>query len=177
MAEDHFLPEIISIENQEILREGKVGELVMTSLTKEAMPIIRYRTGDITCINYEPCACGRTHARIDKIKGRVDDMIIVKGVNVFPSQVENAIAGIAALSPHYMLVVQRDGIMDSLEVKLELKQNPQLMGCEEKHRLETILYARLRSLLGLRVKVTLVAPKSLERFQGKAKHVIDLRNI
>ncbi len=177
VAEDHFLPEIISIENQEILGEGKVGELVMTSLTKEAMPIIRYRTGDITCINYEPCACGRTHARIDKIKGRVDDMIIVKGVNVFPSQVENAIAGITALSPHYMLVVQRDGIMDSLEVKLELKQNPQFMGCEEKHRLETMLYTKLRSLLGLRVKVTLVAPKSLERFQGKAKHVIDLRNI
>lgn len=177
VAEDHFLPEIISTENQEILEEGNVGELVMTSLTKEAMPIIRYRTGDITCINYEPCACGRTHARIDKIKGRVDDMIIVKGVNVFPSQVENAIAGIATLSPHYMLVLQRDGVMDSLEVKLELKKHPQLMSCEEKNQLQTTLQARMRSMLGLRVKVTLVAPKSLERFQGKAKRVVDLRNI
>ena len=121
MAEDHFIPEVISTKNQGPVEDGKVGELVMTSLTKEAMPVIRYRTGDLTRLHMEPCACGRTHARIEKLKGRLDDMIIIKGVNVFPGQIEYAIRGVEGLSPQYMLIAYRDGVMDALEVQIETK--------------------------------------------------------
>ncbi len=176
LAEDHFLPEILDSETLEPLAPGETGELVMTSLTKEALPIIRYRTKDITCLNYEPCACGRTHVRMDKIKGRADDMIIIKGVNVFPSQVESAISGIPEVGPHYMLVLHRDGVMDSLEVQVELTSAEVLESFSELKRVEKTIGSRLQSVLGLRAKVSLVEPKSLERFQGKAKRIIDLRN-
>lgn len=176
LAEDHFLPEILDSDTLEPLAPGETGELVMTSLTKEALPIIRYRTKDITCLNYEPCECGRTHVRMDKIKGRVDDMIIIKGVNVFPSQVESAISGIPEVGPHYMLVLHREGVMDSLEVQVELTSAEVLESFSELKRVEKTIGSRLQSVLGLRAKVSLVEPKSLERFQGKAKRIIDLRN-
>ena len=144
-------------------------------MTKEALPIIRYRTRDITRLNYEPCACGRTHVRMDKIKGRADDMIIIKGVNVFPSQVESAISGIPEVGPHYMLVLRREGVMDSLEVQIELTSADVLESFAELKRVEKTISSRLQSVLGLRAKVSLVEPKTLERFQGKAKRIIDLR--
>lgn len=176
IAEDHFLPEIIGIESSEKKKENEVGELVMTSLTKEAMPIIRYRTGDITSINYCPCECGRTHARIAPIRGRVDDMVIVKGVNVFPAQIEHVLETIKEIGPHYMIIVKRDGIMDSIEVQTELLKKRKNMNESDLKRLEESLKARLRSVLGLRVEVCLLEPKSLERFQGKACRVVDLRS-
>ena len=176
LAEDHFLPEIIDSETLQPLAPGETGELVMTSLTKEALPILRYRTKDITSLNYEPCACGRTHVRMDKIKGRSDDMVIIKGVNVFPSQVESAISGIPEVGPHYMLVLHRDGVMDSLEVQVELTSADVLESFSELKRVEKTIGSRLQSVLGLRAKVSLVEPKSLERFQGKAKRIIDLRD-
>ena len=176
LAEDHFLPEIIDSATLQPLAPGETGELVMTSLTKEALPILRYRTKDITCLNYEPCECGRTHVRMDKIKGRADDMVIIKGVNVFPSQVESAISGIPEVGPHYMLVLHRDGVMDSLEVQVELTSADVLESFSELKRVEKTIGSRLQSVLGLRAKVSLVEPKSLERFQGKAKRIIDLRD-
>ncbi len=176
LAEDHFLPEIIDSDTLQPLAPGETGELVMTSLTKEALPILRYRTKDITCLNYEPCECGRTHVRMDKIKGRADDMVIIKGVNVFPSQVESAISGIPEVGPHYMLVLHRDGVMDSLEVQVELTSADVLESFSELKRVEKTIGSRLQSVLGLRAKVSLVEPKSLERFQGKAKRIIDLRD-
>ena len=136
LAEDHFLPEIIDSDTLQPLAPGETGELVMTSLTKEALPILRYRTKDITCLNYEPCECGRTHVRMDKIKGRADDMVIIKGVNVFPSQVESAISGIPEVGPHYMLVLHRDGVMDSLEVQVELTSADVLESFSELKRVE-----------------------------------------
>lgn len=175
-AEDHFLPEIINSDTLDVLAPGETGELVVTSLTKEALPIIRYRTKDITRLNYEPCECGRTHVRIDKIKGRTDDMIIIKGVNVFPSQVESAISGIPEVGPHYMLVLHREGVMDSLEVQIELTSAEVLESFGELKRVEKTIASRLNSVLGLKVKVSLVEPKTLERFQGKAKRILDLRD-
>lgn len=175
LAEDHFLPEIINSETLEPLAAGETGELVVTTLTKEAAPVLRYRTKDITRLNYEPCQCGRTHVRIDKIKGRTDDMIIIKGVNVFPSQVESAISGIPEVGPHYMLVLHKEGVMDALEVQVELTNADVLESFGELKRVEQTISSRLQSVLGLRAKVSLVEPKSLERFQGKAKRIIDMR--
>lgn len=175
LAEDHFLPEIINSETLEPVAAGETGELVVTTLTKEAVPVLRYRTKDITRLNYEPCECGRTHVRIDKIKGRTDDMIIIKGVNVFPSQVESAISGIPEVGPHYMLVLHKEGVMDALEVQVELTNADVLESFGELKRVEQTISSRLQSVLGLRAKVSLVEPKSLERFQGKAKRIIDMR--
>lgn len=175
VAEDHFIPEVISTKNQGPVEDGKVGELVMTSLTKEAMPVIRYRTGDLTRLHTEPCACGRTHARIEKLKGRLDDMIIIKGVNVFPGQVEYAIRGVEGLSPQYMLIAYRDGVMDALEVQIETKMPLRTMSRIECDHIKKLVAERLRSVIGLRVKITLLSPKSLERTQGKSRRVVDLR--
>lgn len=175
VAEDHFIPEVISTKNQGPVEDGKVGELVMTSLTKEAMPVIRYRAGDLTRLHMEPCACGRTHARIEKLKGRLDDMIIIKGVNVFPGQIEYAIRGVEGLSPQYMLIAYRDGVMDALEVQIETKMPLRTMSRIECDRIKKIVAERLRSVIGLRVKITLLSPKSLERTQGKSRRVVDLR--
>lgn len=176
LAEDHFIPEIIDSETCQVKGEGEAGELVITSLTKEAFPIIRYRTKDITRLNYEPCKCGRTHVRMDKIMGRSDDMLIIKGVNVFPSQIESAIVGMKEVGPHYMLFVHREGIMDSLEVHIELTDDSALERYQDLERIEENIKSRLHSVLGLNAKVRLVEPRSLQRFEGKAKRVIDLRN-
>ncbi|MCX7615035.1 MAG: phenylacetate--CoA ligase [Clostridiales bacterium] len=176
IAEDHFFAEIINPETGENVPDGEYGELVVTTLTKEAFPILRYRTRDITRLIKEPCACGRTHARIEKIRGRSDDMLIIKGVNVFPSQIESVIIGMDYVGPHYLLVVRREGFMDTLEVQLELIDAALLERFSELEALQKKVKEKLRSVLGLDAKVSLVQPMTIERFQGKAKRVVDLRN-
>ena len=174
--EDCFIPEIIDTETGEVLPEGEVGELVITPLFKEAMPILRYRTGDITRLNYEPCACGRTHVRMDKVMGRTDDMLIIKGVNVFPSQIESALLEVKGVGPHYLLVVRRENFMDTLEVQVEMADPSMLERFAELQNLERAVRHQLQTVLGLDAKMRLVDQGSIERFQGKAKRVIDLRN-
>ncbi len=173
--EDSFLCEIVDPETLEQKGEGDSGELLVTTLTKEGMPLLRYRTKDITRINYEPCKCGRTLARMDKTTGRTDDMIKIRGVNVFPSQVESALLGIDKIGPHYMLIVRREGFHDTLEVQVEMIDSSVLEKFSELEALHNTIKHKIKTVLGIDIKVTLVAPKTLERFQGKAKHVTDLR--
>ncbi|MBQ3416466.1 MAG: phenylacetate--CoA ligase [Ruminococcus sp.] len=175
-AEDHFLPEIINTDTGERLDEGEVGELVVTTLTKRGMPVLRYRTKDITKLSYQPCSCGRTHCRMSKTMGRTDDMLIIKGVNVFPTQIENILIEIEDIAPHYMLVVTRENFRDALEIKVELTNASLLENYQSLNNLRAYIEHKMQSILGLRTKVTLVAPKTLERFQGKAKRIVDLRN-
>lgn len=176
IAEDHFYAEIIDSETEKVLPKGSQGELVITTLTKEGIPMLRYRTKDITQIDYEQCKCGRTHARMAKIKGRSDDMLKIRGVNVFPSQIESVLMGFDKIAPHYQLVITRANYSDSLEVKVELADASLL---EDYGRLETLkneIHHDLKTVLGIDTKVSLVEHKSLERFQGKAKRILDLRN-
>ncbi|MEG1886782.1 MAG: phenylacetate--CoA ligase [Oscillospiraceae bacterium] len=175
ICEDFYYTEIIDSKTGEVLEPGSTGELVVTTLTKEGIPMLRYRTKDITRINYEPCRCGRTTARMDKIKGRSDDMLKIRGVNVFPSQVESVLVGMDKIGPHYQLVVRREGFHDTLEVKVELINADVLEKYSELEALHKSIKNKLKTVLGLDAKVSLVQPKSLERFQGKAKRVLDLR--
>lgn len=175
-AEDHYLPEIISRDTDMPLGEGEVGELVVTTLTKKGMPVLRYRTKDVTKLTYEPCKCGRTHARMSKTMGRTDDMLIIKGVNVFPTQIESVLISMDHIGPHYQLVVRRENFKDTLEIKVELINADLLESYGELDKLKRGIEDKLKSVLGLQTKVTLVQPKSLERFQGKAKRILDLRN-
>lgn len=175
-AEDAFLPEIIDTDTMEQKAYGEVGELVVTTLLREGMPVLRYRTKDITRLNDEPCQCGRTGVRMDKVMGRTDDMMIIKGVNVFPSQIESILVGMENVGPHYQLVVRRKNFMDNLEVKVELTSAELLESYGGLEALQRKIHDRLKSVLGLETRVTLVEPKTLERFQGKAKRVLDLRN-
>jgi phenylacetate-CoA ligase len=175
--EDHFVPEIINPDTLEPCKEGEVGELVFTTLTKEALPLFRYRTKDLTSITYDKCECGRTLARIDRFKGRSDDMLIIRGVNVFPSQVETALLEIAETSPHYMLIVDRINNLDTLEVQVEVEER---FFSDEIRQLESLtkkIAHVLQSALGLSVKVKLVEPKTIQRSEGKAKRVIDNRKL
>jgi len=174
-AEDHFLPEIVDRETLEPKGAGEDGELVVTTLTKEGMPMIRYRTKDITRLHYDVCECGRTHARMDKVKGRSDDMLIIKGVNVFPSQIESVLMNIPDIGAHYQLIIRREGLMDNLEVKVELVDGDYLVEYRKLEQLQRTVKEQLHSVLQLDVKATLVEPKSLERFEGKARRVLDLR--
>ncbi len=175
-AEDHFLPEIIDPVTEKPLGEGENGELVVTTLTKEGIPLLRYRTKDITKLNYQPCKCGRTHARMDKVKGRSDDMLKIRGVNVFPSQIESVMANIEGISPHYQLVLTRRNYTDYLEVKIELVDASLLENYAGLEALRQSAVSKLRTVLGIDAKVTLVSPRSLERYEGKAKRIVDLRN-
>lgn len=174
--EDHFLPEIINPDSGEVLPEGSKGELVITTLSKEALPVLRYRTKDITSITYEKCECGRTHARMAKPAGRSDDMLKIRGVNVFPSQIESVIMSVPQVAPHYQLVVTREGSSDRLEVKVELVDGSVLESLSALTDLQKHIHHNLKTVLGIDTKVTLVEPKSLERFSGKAKRVFDMRN-
>ncbi len=174
--EDHFLPEIINPDTCEVLGEGEEGELVITTLSKEALPVLRYRTKDITAITYEKCECGRTHARMKKTTGRSDDMLKIRGVNVFPSQIESVLMTIPQIAPHYQIVVTREGSSDRLEVKCELVDGSVLESFNALNELQSTIRHNLKTVLGLDTKVSLVEPKSLERFEGKAKRVFDLRN-
>lgn len=173
--EDHFYPEIVDPETGEVLPDGEEGELVLTTLTKQAMPMIRYRTRDITKFITTRCSCGRTLRRIARIKSRCDDMLIIRGVNVFPSQIEEALLGIDGALPHYQIVVTREGGLDELEVQVEVTKElfSDRVGALEALR-QKIVY-QVEKAIGLRVRVKLIEPQTLQRFQGKAKRVLDLR--
>ncbi|MCL2014604.1 MAG: phenylacetate--CoA ligase, partial [Oscillospiraceae bacterium] len=175
ICEDHFLGEAINSETGEVLEVGETGEAVFTTLQRESFPMLRYRTRDITKFNSDICRCGRTSMRMDKIKGRVDDMLKIKGVNVFPSQIESVLMNIPHIGGHYLLVVTRENYMDNLEVKVELADGSILDSYTELNNLLIRVKSKLSSALGLEAKVTLVEPKTLERFQGKAKRILDLR--
>lgn len=177
LYEDHFLPEIIDPETGEVLGPGEVGELVITTLTKEATPLIRYRTRDITSLNYEPCPCGRTLVRMERVRGRSDDMLIIRGVNVFPSQIEQILMEAKETAPHYMIIVDRKGALDSLEIWVEV--NEEIFSDEVKNleKVEKTLEDEIRSQLGVTTKVKLVEPRSIQRSEGKAKRVFDRREI
>lgn len=173
--EDHFIPEIIDPQTCEVLPPGSVGELVLTSLTKEAFPMIRYRTRDITRLDYAPCACGRTLVRMQKTMGRSDDMLIIKGVNVFPTQIEEILFQVEGCEPHYQLVIERIDNVDRLEVQVEV--NESIFFDEMKKQREFVLTVekRLANALGIGAKVKLVEPSSILRSEGKAQRVIDRR--
>jgi phenylacetate-CoA ligase len=174
--EDHFLMEIIDPDTGEQLPLGETGELVITTITKEAQPLIRYRTRDITRIEAIPCRCGRIHRRINRIQGRSDDMLIIRGVNVFPQQIEAILLETQGVAPHYQLILTRDGSLDMLEVKVEVDEK--LFSDEIKHlqRIEAKIQKNIKEFLGVTAKVTLSEPRSIERSEGKAKRIIDLRN-
>ena len=173
--EDHFIPEIINPDTGEVLPVGEKGELVITTITKEGIPLIRYRTRDITRLTKEPCICGRTHARLERLSGRSDDMLIIRGVNVFPSQIESVLFNIEGVEPHYQLIIERDGNLDTLEVQVEV--NEQTFSDEIKvlQGLSSKIRKEIKDLLGVTCIVRLVEPKSIARSEGKAKRVIDNR--
>jgi phenylacetate-CoA ligase len=177
--EDHFIVEVIHPETGEILPYGEEGELVFTTITKEAFPLVRYRTRDISRLIAEPCRCGRTHIRMDRVTGRSDDMLIIRGVNVFPSQIEAVLMGVTELEPHYQLLVDRSGTMDTLEVQVEVSENLFSDSDEVRYlqKMERRISKDIKDYLGVTAKVKLVEPKSLQRFEGKASRVIDKRKI
>ncbi len=175
--EDHFYPEIIDPKTGKVLPDGEKGELVITTLTKEGTPILRYRTRDITYLNHAPCTCGRTCVRMHRILGRTDDMLIIRGVNVFPSQIEDVILAIEGVEPHYQLIVERRDQLDELEVQVEM--NEKLFSDEigRLEKTERLIEAKLYATLNIHTTVKLVEPKSITRSEGKAKRVIDKRKI
>ncbi len=173
--EDHFIPEIIDPQTGETLPYGETGELVITTLTKEAFPVIRYRTRDITSINPEPCVCGRTHYRMHKVSGRTDDMLIIRGVNVFPSQIESVLMQIEGVEPHYQLIVDRKDNLDILTVLVEVSEGVFSDEVKGLQRFSETIENEIKEYLGISAKVRLAEPKSIERSQGKAARVIDNR--
>ena len=174
--EDYFIPEIIDPETGEVLPEGSTGELVFTTLEKEAFPLIRYRTRDITSLSYEPCPCGRTHVRMSRLKGRTDDMLIIRGVNVFPSQIETVLIN-QGYPANYQIIVDRVNNTDTLDVRVEMTPEMFTDNLGVVNQRQAKLVEGLRSMLGLTAKVTLVAPKTIVRSEGKAVRVIDNRKI
>lgn len=175
--EDHFIPEIINPDTGEVLPYGDTGELVFTSITKEAFPVIRYRTRDITSLNPEPCRCGRTHVRMNRVSGRSDDMLIIRGVNVFPSQIESVLMEIEGVEPHYQLVVDREGTLDNLTVMVEVGEQTFSDQVKKLQTLERLIAKNIKELLGVSAKVKLVEPKTIARSEGKAVRVIDKRKL
>lgn len=175
LNEDYYYPEIVDPETGEPLPDGTVGELCFTHLTKEGMPLLRYRTHDLTALHRERCDCGRTLVRMDRILGRCDDMLIIRGVNVFPTQIEAVILSLKEFDPHYLLTVDRENNTDIAELKVEVKEEYFCDEMSQMVRLQRKLEDELRSVIGLGFKVRLVEPKSIERSTGKAKRVIDNR--
>jgi phenylacetate-CoA ligase len=177
IQEDHFIPEIIDPDTEEVLPACSKGELVFTTITKEGFPLLRYRTRDISTLNYEKCECGRTLVRMNKVSGRTDDMIIIRGVNVFPSQIESVLLEIGETAPHYLLIVDRKDNLDSLEVWVEMTQG---LFSDEVKRIEDLekkIRHQIESTLGINAKIKLVEPRTIERSEGKAKRVIDKRKL
>jgi phenylacetate-CoA ligase len=175
--EDHFIAEIINPETGEALPPGETGELVFTTITKESFPVIRYRTKDLTRLIPDQCDCGRTFYRMDRVMGRTDDMLIIRGVNVFPSQIEHVLMGVEEVEPHYQIVVEREGTLDTLEVQVEINEN---VFSDEVKVLESLskrIQTEIKDLLGISCSVKLVEPKSIQRSEGKAKRVIDNRKL
>jgi phenylacetate-CoA ligase len=177
LNEDYFYPEIVDPKTGEPLPEGTLGELCFTHLTKEAMPLMRYRTHDLTALHYDKCSCGRTLVRMERILGRCDDMLILRGVNVFPSQIETVILSLPEFEPHYLLTVGRENNTDTMELKVEVKEEYYTDDMSTLVGLQKKLVSELRSIIGLGFNVKLVEPRSIERSTGKAKRVIDNRKI
>jgi phenylacetate-CoA ligase len=175
--EDHFIPEIIDPQTGEVLPPGETGELVFTSITKEAFPVIRYRTRDITSLNYAPCVCGRTMVRMQKVSGRSDDMLIIRGVNVFPSQIESVLMETQGVEPHYQLVVDREGQLDTLTVMVEVSEKMFSDEVKSLQNMERQITKNIKDYLGVSAMVKLVEPKGIARSEGKAVRVIDKRRI
>lgn len=175
--EDHFIPEIINPETLEPVPAGEIGELVFTTVTKEGIPIIRYRTRDLTRLNTEKCACGRTLVRMEKCMGRSDDMLIIRGVNVFPSQIESVLLEMSETEPHYLLKIEREGSLDILQLLVEVQEQFFSDEIRELEALRKKITNNIQSTLGISVNVKLVEPKTIERTAGKAKRVIDNRKI
>ncbi len=173
--EDHFIPEIINPETHEVLPYGELGELVFTPVTKEAMPLLRYRTRDLTRLHAEKCACGRTLIRMEKCVGRSDDMLIIRGVNVFPSQIESVLLEMRETTPHYELVVDRHNNLDSIEIKVEIDDHFWSDEIKQLEKIKKQIQSNIASLLGLNAKISLVEPNSITRSEGKAQRVIDKR--
>ena len=173
--EDHFYPEIIDSNTDETLPVNTMGELVFTTLTKEGFPLIRYRTRDVSSLSFDKCGCGRTAARMAKPSGRTDDMLIIRGVNVFPSQIESVLLDVDETSPHYMIIVDRVGTLDTLEVQVELTSDMLSDEVKKLENTENKIRRGIESTLGLAAKVTLVESKTIQRSEGKAKRVIDKR--
>ena len=173
--EDHFLPEIIDPKTLQPVAPGETGELVITTLTKEGIPLIRYRTKDLTSLSYEKCECGRTTARISRFKGRSDDMLIIRGVNVFPSQVEAALLTVDGITPNYQIVVDRVNYQDTLEILVEVEERFFSDEIKELEGLTRKIAHTIQQAIGLSAKNKLVEPKSIERSMGKAVRVIDKR--
>jgi len=176
IQEDHFLAETIDPETGDPVAPGEEGELVFTTLTKEGIPLIRYRTRDLTTLNTTPCKCGRTTARMKRVTGRSDDMLIIRGVNVFPSQIESILIETEGLTPHYQLIVDRKGNLDTLEVQVEVSDTMFSDEIKNLQRLETKVMKNIKEFLGVTARVRLVNPKEIERSMGKAKRIIDKRN-
>ena len=172
--EDYFIPEIIDPNTGEVLPIGEQGELVITCIKKEGLPLIRYRTKDITRLFYEECKCGRTFCRMENLEGRSDDMIKIRGVNVFPSAIEEVILSFSELGPHYEIILERDGYMDKMTIKVELVHSTDSFS--ELERIKSAVKNKLKTILGLDAKVMLESPNTLQRFEGKAKRVKDLRS-
>ncbi|MCE5194064.1 MAG: phenylacetate--CoA ligase [Nitrospiraceae bacterium] len=175
--EDHFIPEIINPETGEPLKPGETGELVFTTLTKEAFPVIRYRTKDISRLSPEQCTCGRTFYRMQRITGRTDDMLIIRGVNVFPSQIEHVLMSIEGVEPHYQIIVEREGSLDVMEVQVEVSEEIFSDEIKVLEKLTKRIEREIKDLLGVSCKVKLVEPKTIQRSEGKAKRVIDNRKL
>ncbi|MBR5359452.1 MAG: phenylacetate--CoA ligase, partial [Lachnospiraceae bacterium] len=173
--EDYYLPEIVDKDTFKQLPDGETGELVITNLQKEGMPLIRYRTKDLTSITHEKCECGRTAARISRFKGRTDDMLIIRGVNVFPSQIETALLEAGGVAPQYQIIVDRVNNLDTLEVLVEMEESSFSDEVKEIEALNKRVSHAIQQMIGLAVKVKLVAPKTIERSMGKAVRVIDNR--
>lgn len=177
ISEDHFIPEILNPETLSPVSAGTPGELVFTTVTKEAMPLLRYRTRDLSSLNYDKCACGRTNVRMSKIFGRSDDMLIIRGVNVFPSQVESVLLEIPEAKPHYMLIVDRKGTMDTLEIQVEIDDKFFSDEMKELDNLRKKIKHKVESILGISTIISLVEHKTLKRSEGKAQRVIDKRKV
>ena len=175
--EDHFIPEIIDPDTEEVLPYGTPGELVFTTITKEAFPVIRYRTRDISILYPEPCRCGRTIVRMGRVQGRSDDMLIIRGVNVFPSQIESVIMEIDGIEPHYQLEVAREGRLDTLTVKVEVNEKVFSDEVKNLQNMERTLEKNIKEMLSVSAQVKLVEPKSIQRSEGKAVRVVDKRKI
>ncbi len=177
VCEDHFYPEVLNTSTLAPVADGETGELAFTTLTKEGIPLIRYRTKDLTSIDHSTCECGRTSARISRFKGRVDDMLIIRGVNVFPSQVEAALIDVEEVTPHYMMIVDRVNNLDTLEIQLELDPKYYTDEVRAIEALNKKISHVIQQTLGISAKIKLVEPQSLVRSQGKAVHVIDNRKL
>jgi phenylacetate-CoA ligase len=175
--EDHFIPEIIDPNTKEVLPEGQVGELVFTCITKEALPLLRYRTHDLSTLNYEKCSCGRTIVRMQKCLGRSDDMLIIRGVNVFPSQIETVLLEMSETKPHYLLIVDRVNNLDVLEIWVEVEDQFFSDEIKKLEGLKKKIQHKIESALGISASIKLVEPKTIERSEGKAKRVIDKRKL